>query len=261
MKKIQIIIGALISFVVYACSPDDISSEPILQATKKKLIKMTYQNNNEDWEIYFNYNTDNKVSSIKSIQKIDPANSWFKNKVYNYKNGLIVSSSEYYTDQLVETHTYKYVNNNLTEIITYDKNENITQRRELTYNSENRIRTIYREYVNNIYNYFYTYDTNGNVVKMQANDYYTLWKYDTYPKPDSYFSYANQYIFNIDNSFNINKNNPVDLTWIHEGETVVYATTSITYDADNYPIKKITVPIYADDGTIGNIRTWTYEYE
>ncbi len=257
MKKLQILIGILIAITILACSPDDISPDP--ETNQKRLIKITFGNSSNSCETYIYYGFNNKVTNILTIDRDIPTHPHFDNVVYTYKNNLIVSARRYWNVELIETYTYNYVNNNLTEIKRYDGDGTFSSRSTLTYNAENKIENICYESTGHKSIDSYTYDTNGHVVKLTYGNQSSVLEYDTHPRPDSNFTYANQYIFSVARTFPLSKNNIIKDEYTNYTLQRI-STTTITYDNDNYPIAKITVS-KDPDGSIKDTAVTTYEYE
>ncbi len=262
MKKLYLLTGIFSMLICCACTSDDMSENPIPGANIKKLIRMTFESEDDYYERYFYYNEENKIFRTTRFY----GNTTIVNDTYyEYENDLIVASKSYSDLQLTGTKEFNYVNNNLIEIISYNTEGSQIHRLEFAHNLENRIRTIYTEvenptttdpFVN------FSYDTNGNAIEMHYRYDLTQMEYDTNPKPGNNFTYANRFILNPQHHLylNLSENNRIKsdeyLSIIHYS---YITTTTITYDTDNYPVEKIFSKRL--HGNALSIEKMTFQYE
>ncbi|WP_340199485.1 hypothetical protein [Ascidiimonas sp. W6] len=268
MKKLNVFIRIFIGLLIFSCVSDDDNSQPISEANKKRLIKLTKESDYQNNERYFFYDSDNNVTNIKTFSPLDQSTPDVFNIIFNYENNLIISSSVYKNQALIRTIEYNYLNDNLTEMVFYDANGIKDDKLDFLYNSENRVDSIYSHssYIENDSQRAdnFTYNTNGNIVIAEGY-FHRQFQYDTNPTPSNNFTNANKIIFAADsftNTFCENNQIKCTLTTYREGHDpyIRHINTSIIYDADDYPIHK-TIFQTKDDGTVMSTETMTFEYE
>lgn len=262
MKKLYVLTGIFAMLFIYACSSDDMSESPVPEANKKKLIRMTFESDNDYYERYFYYNEEDKVFRTTRFYG---NTTIVQDTYYEYENNLIVASKSYSDLQLTGAREFNYVNNNLIEIISYNKEGNQIHKLEFAHNLENRIRTIYTEVENSTTTdpfVNFAYNTDGNAIEMRIRRSFTQMEYDTNPKPGNNFTYANRFILNPQHHLYLNLSENNRLKSDEDPSSTHYSyitTTTITYDTDNYPVQKIFGKRLHEN--VVSIEKMTFQYE
>jgi hypothetical protein len=264
MKKIKLLIGIIIGLTILSCSSDDndIINEPDL--TVKKLIKITEEGTYGIYERDFIYEMNNVVKIESSFTEFGQTSSELQNTVFTYENDLIVSAIDYQNGTSYRTYEFNYTNGKLTERRVFNSSGTEIEKLEFNYNSNNEV---------NSYNYYiegdlqqvqnFTY-TNQNITIAEDIDYSEI-QYDTNPTPSNNFTDSNKIIFGAEFLLmSLCQNNETNRTttynYLQPSETIRNFETSITYDSDNYPIKKILVQTDTN-GNVINTRTTDFDYE
>lgn len=266
MKKLNLLLGVLIGLSMFSCSSDDSNSNEEPGLNEKKLIRVIEEGNYGTYEKLYMYDSDNNVSEIESsFTELGQTNSDVYHTIFNYENNLIISATHNNNGSLYRTFEFNYLNNNLIERIIYDANGIEDEKLEFTYNSDNQIES-YNYYVETEFQQTvnFTYDTNGNIITAEDTDYSEI-QYDTHSTPSDAFTNSNKIIFEAESLLmNLCGNNETNRTttynYLLPNEVIYHFETSITYDADNYPLSKI-VTETDNNNNQRIVRTTTFEYE
>lgn len=267
MSKLNVLLGIIIGLTILSCSSDnDEPNNPTLpDETNKKIIKSTEEGTYGVYEIIYVYNSDDIVTEIESSftefgQNIPED---IHNIVYTYENDLVISAIVYENDELYLTIEYNYINDRLTERVSYTSNGIEDEKMVYLYNMNDEVNGI-NYYVEEILQQemSFTYQ-NGNISITDDNTDYSEISYDTNPTPYAYFSDTNKIIFGQFLIQSLSDNNIVNEIRTYNvggsNESTRNYETTITYDSDNYPTTKILTETY--NNNTNTIRTTTFEYE
>lgn len=265
MKKLNIVL-VLFGLIFLSCSSDDNSLNKEPELNSKKLIKVTQEGNYGIYEKQYFYDSNNRVTEIESsFTEFGQTTSDIHNIIFSYDNNLIVSAIDYENDVVYKTFEFNYSDDNLTEKIIYDSNEVEEEKLEFTYNSNNKVESFNYYVESNLQQtQNFIYNASGNIMLVEDVDYCEI-QYDTNPTPSDNFTHSNKIILEAESILvSLSSNNEINKTTTYNysqpGETIRHFVTTITYDADNYPVSKVVVQT-DNNGNEINTRTTIFEYE